>query len=758
MERRLELLLELNRIASSPLNLKEKVRQGMDSIAEKMGTSSITLYFCHKEGEPFTLAYNKGQIPHFDQGILERGARKRGTLISPGPGGEIIMATPLLDEERCLGVMLLEFSQEKWPGEEDQGVLTIAASLFSGMVKGAWLQEETRRKVTELAFLSEVGKALSSTLELDELLELVVRVSTTVIPARGAILRLLDPAKEELPIVASFGLKEEGAPLRLGEGIAGMVAQEGLPLIIPDVVKGGCYASGGHTSLICVPLRVKGKVIGTLGLYDKVVPGDIEEGTFTQDDLNLLSTLASQAAIAIENSRLFREMDRLSREHMARCQELSILHQISSAMASTMKLDRLLHIILTGVTFGGGLGFNRALLLLVNEKARVLQGIMGVGPSSGEEAATIWEGLDRAGKTLSEVISDEGFGRREGSPIDRLAKDMRVPLVPEAGVLALTALERKPILIRDTREDPRVKPEFEGRLQVKSFATTPLIAKDRVVGVLVVDNKFNQREITREDLEFLSLFANQAGMAIENALIHAHLAEANRELQNTHHQLIQREKFAVLGEMAANIVHEIRNPLVSIGGFARRLERSLSMEHLGRRYAEIVINEVDRLEKIVAGVLSLSRDLRSSPTEVDLNEVIEDCLILFEDLCERQRVSRHIELSSEIPRVKADVAQMKQITLNLLYNALEAMPEGGELLVRTTTGPGEVTLEVKDSGGGIPVEVLDQIFDPFFTTKEQGTGLGLTLVNKIVKSYGGRIEVQNRPGHGASFLVRLPRA
>jgi len=929
MDEHLEILRELSCIAGSSLDHEERIAHALNFLADRTGARFSALYLCGREEGPFVPAFSKGVLPSLEEGFLEKVAKGKGPSLNPDHPEGPVLATPLIEGGRCLGVMTFGYPYGGWPGEKSPEFFEIAGSILAGMVKGAQLHKEARHRLSELALLSEVGKALSSTLELPELLQLVVRLPASVITARGAILRLLDPATGELPIAASFGLEEgavQEATLRLGEGIAGVVAQEGTPLLIPDVVKEERFAADKeHTSLICVPLRVKGKVIGTLGLYDKVTTGDTEDATFTEEDLQLLFTIASQAAIAIENSRLFTDlsqrlqeisalhtvaatagqslrieealksalekmleimnlevgwvrvldeetgdlvlavhqglspryvseasltkrsakrlasqvvregkpivvddvlgdpeladhpirgeglasfasipllskgravgvmnvgshvhhsftpaevrlltaignvigvalentqlfqrMEELARDYMLRCKELSILHEIGKAMSGTIKLDRLLQVILTGVTFGGGLGFNRALLLLVNEKANVLQGVMGVGPASGEDAASIWEGLGRRGCTLEEIISDLEEGRRGDSAFDCLARNLNVPLVPEAGVLALTALAKKAILVRDMGNDPRVNPSFEGRLQVKSFATAPLIAKDKVVGVLVVDNKFNQQEIEEKDLEFLTLFANQAGLAIENAQIHARLEEVNRELQNTHHQLIQQEKFAVLGEMAANIVHEIRNPLVSIGGFARRLGRRLSPSQAEWRYTDIIVKEVERLERILTNVLSTSRDLKPSLAEVDLNEILEDCLILFEDLCERLRIKRRIELSGEILRVRVDVAQIKQAILNLLYNAMEAMLEGGELLVRTSTVRGEVTLEVGDSGGGIPGEILDQIFDPFFTTKEHGTGLGLTLASKIVKSHSGSIEVQNRPGEGATFLIRLP--
>jgi signal transduction histidine kinase len=542
-----------------------------------------------------------------------------------------------------------------------------------------------------------------------------------------------------------------------------------------------------------VPLRLGERAVGVLSVARRSGSG------FRADDIELLTAFAQHVAIAIENARLFREKERLAVEELLRLRKLSILSEIGSVMQGTMQVDALLHVVLTGVTYGAGLGFNRAMLRLIDESRQILTGRIGVGPSSGDEAAAVWGALTSTPRPLAEVIAERAAlrGAREDSAFDRLARSFRIPLRGAESILARAALEGRPYRITDARRDPRVHPEWEGRLDVDEFACAPLVAKGKVVGVLVVDNKFNGKPITDEDLEFLSAFATQAGLTVENARVYTSLEDANREIQRSHHRLLQQERLAALGEMAAHVVHEIRNPLVAIGGFARRLAQRLHGREPEGQYAEIIAREVDRLERIVQDVRGLSRESRLTLTETDVHALLQDCLVLFAERITLQRISVRIELAERFPILRLDGVQMKQAILNLLANALEAMPQGGTLMLasqivgretgrpvdasvgpaaadgrapagpavavssldRTATRPDDTewaTLSIGDTGGGIPQEIVDEVFNPFFTTKEIGTGLGLTLVRRIARAHGGRVEVQNRPGEGVTFCLWLP--
>ena len=210
--------------------------------------------------------------------------------------------------------------------------------------------------------------------------------------------------------------------------------------------------------------------------------------------------------------------------------------------------------------------------------------------------------------------------------------------------------------------------------------------------------------------------------------------------------------------MAARVAHEIRNPLVSIGGFARRIREKLDAANPIRKYSEIIGAEVDRLEKILQEILAFSKESSPSPVPTDLNLLIRDAADLFRDTLLAKGIKMSIRLYDGFPRLLLDPHQMKQVFINLFANAEQAMENGGTLdVVSESPGSkGPIVVRIINSGPGISPDVMANIFNPFFTTKPAGTGLGLAIVHRIVTNHGGSIQVENRPEGGVVFILALP--
>jgi len=713
------------------------------------------------------------------------------------------ITTPVTFGDRLLGILHAHTTErgKRFTGD-DLRLFQMLAAQAAVAIENARLFDEARTRTARLNALSELSRTVTGSLDLQQVFDYVVRAAVNLLGLALARVYVWQEDSGLLHLGASAGVADlipyPRETFRPGEGGVGTVFTSLKAMTISDAGSDPRYSEQawaqevGVKSVAVIPLLLGEQAVGVLSVSLRA------HRPFAPDELSLLTSFAQHAAIAIGNARLFHETERLAQDNLLRLREISILNEIGMAMQGTMQLDALLQVILTGVTFGGGLGFNRAMLLLVDESRRVLEGRMGVGPSTGEEAARVWNALGTSSRSLRDVIAERAAHLGEGADtaFDRLARSLVVPLDPDAGVLALTALEGRSFRISGARRDPRVHPQWEGLLDADEFACVPLVARAKVVGVIAVDNKFNGKPITDEDLELLSVFATQAGLAVESARVYTHLEDASRELQRSHHQLLHQERLAALGEMAAHVVHEIRNPLVSIGGFARRLAKRLLDREPEGQYAQIIAREVDRLERIVRDVQGMSREIHPARVETDVHTLLQECVVLFAERIAQQRVQLRMDPGSRPPVVSLDPVQVKQAIVNLLANALEAMPEGGALTITSrtvledgsqlvdasigqlepeedagrggspparpidelTSRPAEewVVLGVGDTGGGIPQAILDEVFNPFFTTKEAGTGLGLTLVRRIARAHGGRVEVDNRPGEGITFRLWLP--
>jgi signal transduction histidine kinase len=468
----------------------------------------------------------------------------------------------------------------------------------------------------------------------------------------------------------------------------------------------------------------------------------------------------------VYDQQIMRKLEEVRRTLKADVDELSVLLEISTAMQATLELDETLFIIMSGLTAGFALGFNRALLFLVDEHKKSLYGKLGVGPASGEEANRIWSDMSDHPITLTRMATPEAIAAAKTSVMTQLAQKIQVPITPENGILANTIFGKKAFLIKDAYHDERVNKEILQLLSAGTFATVPLMAKDKVVGVIYVDNIYTNDPIKHEDMQSLTRFAALAGLAIAEAQAYeriehftekltAEVAKAKAELQATEKELAHQEKLAALGEMAAGVAHELRNPMTAVKGFAQRIYRKLPEGDSNKKYASIIVEEMDRINWLIKDVLDFARKPDPVFSPNDIHKILEDVLFMFREDFKKFPIQIDKQFG-DIPELAFDGDQIKQVFTNIIGNAIDAMEEGGTLSLRTRHDDKWVYIDVQDTGPGIWPEILKDIFNPFFTTKSTGTGLGLSNAHRLVELHGGDIVVDSRVGQGSTFTVKLP--
>jgi signal transduction histidine kinase len=235
------------------------------------------------------------------------------------------------------------------------------------------------------------------------------------------------------------------------------------------------------------------------------------------------------------------------------------------------------------------------------------------------------------------------------------------------------------------------------------------------------------------------------------------LKNAHARIKDTQTKLIQAEKLLVLGELSATLAHEIKNPLVSVGGFASRLKKKLEPDTPLMVYVDYIVKEVASLENIIDGILAYAADKGPVFSKEDINLIISEALTFFSETLRDHKIRVVKGLSSVPSTVLADRHQLKIAFDNLIANAIQSMDEGGTLTITSAGTKHWVVVDVSDSGGGIEPGLLDSIFTPFFTTKKFGSGLGLDITRKIISKHSGHIDVANNDGKGVTFTVKLPR-
>ena len=286
---------------------------------------------------------------------------------------------------------------------------------------------------------------------------------------------------------------------------------------------------------------------------------------------------------------------------------------------------------------------------------------------------------------------------------------------------------------------------------LKPFSNAKLV--ERIENVLRVRAiEMRNRELVNEQKKLLDEIERW------NRELEQRVEQKTMELEHAHHEILLTEKLASLGHLSAGMAHEIRNPLNSISLFAQVLTSGLKNEPEMKSYSEKILNEVERIDAILVKLLSTSKRANFQLRSIRLADVIDASLKPFLAQIQAQNVKLTKTLQENTPSILADADEFGQVFSNLFANALFEMKQGGSLSVTLECDDSEVLVTVSDTGDGIPEEHMNKIFDPFFTTKERGTGFGLSVVLRIVKTYSGRIHVKSQPGQGTTFQIWLPLA
>ena len=567
-----------------------------------------------------------------------------------------------------------------------------------------------KSRCERLDLLYQVSKVIHSTLDSQEALQLIVSEAVRLMRASSGSVVLINPTTGFLEIHASFNLPAASTKmkLRVGEGITGWVARNGKAVRLGDVTKDVRYvaARGGVVSELAVPMEVKGEIRGVVN-----VDSDRRDA-FTEDDQDLLQELAVQASKVIQNTWLYEQL-------RLKVRLFESLSSVSRTINSTLNLDEAL----------------RAITCEACELMRArMCSLMMVDDTR--------EWLD--------LRASFGAG-------DAYVKKPR--LSTEESLLGVVLRRKKPLQVDNVQGDNRYQNvELARREGLISLLSVPLLFAGQSIGTL---NVYTGRpyNFSNEEIRILSALAELSAIAIDKARLYERVVDVEEQLR-------QNEKLSALGLLAAEVAHEIRNPLTVMKLLYHSLDLKFNAGDPRTKDAKIIEDKMEHLNKIVEQILAFARTTEPKLSPVNLNELVDELGLLVRHKLNNQNIKLVRQLQENLPAVLGDAPQLEQAFLNLILNAAEAMPEGGTLTIRSkeicatpaeTDQPTHVTLEFKDTGKGMTEKMQKQAFTAVLaTTKAKGTGLGLAIVGRIIETHHGQIRIQSRMGRGTTISIHLP--
>ncbi|MDH5605956.1 MAG: GAF domain-containing protein [Anaerolineae bacterium] len=728
--RRFAILNDLAVLAGKNFNLEDVIVRVCSMLAQAFDTDYIAIPILDRESktlrgyswtekEEKIIKYSlsstlEGSVVKTGEPVrINDKAKKTGfTEMKSGVSSKLVV--PLRIGKEVNGVIVLESKHINAFSTWDEHLVKILASQVGNIAENIQLNEETLGRTRNLMQVNEIIRGVLGLTKLSDIAERAAELMVDRFGYELLMVMMLDNGMNELVAEGIAGEEAAGFPkgLRYAKhlGVPGEVLQTGESRLINNASASDIYLpipGWDPGSEICVPLHDGESVFGVINVESQLPEA------LNQDDILILEALAGALSGVLVSARHYAELQ-------MNLAQLAAVRETALDLGTDLELDTLLKRVV-----------NRVRLLV---------------DAQGAELGLVEQGE----KVVKVLISENPWQDYSGYSFPFLS-----------GVTGRVAAMGEPMVVKDFNQW-RGNRETEHRAPFTTVAGVPLKLGEEVIGTLVVQDARPNRSFGSKEINVLELISPQIAIFIRNARLIKELESRIEAQRLAESRLVQSAKLAAVGEMAAGVAHELNNPLTTVTGFTELIIDSLSPDSAEYEDLKLVLQEAKRARSVVRQLLDFSRQSEILRSDVDINELMSTVLGLVHHQAQTSGVEIRVRFWDDLPLVRIDRNQIQQVFLNLAYNGIQAMPDGGIMLIQTEVAQKEgkdwVAIKIEDTGKGIEEQDLNLIFEPFYTTKPpgKGTGLGLSVSYGIIADHGGFIDVESKPGQGAMFTIWLP--
>lgn len=740
LNQELSILNAISQTVNQSIDLDEILNKTLDKMMEMINVKSVGIYLLDEKSQELVYVAHRGFSKTFSKAMrrFKLGEGVTGKVAQLGEplfiedypsypealplaieeGLKSLAVIPLKSRDRLYGTLNIAQKEFHPYTSFEKNLYNSIGQIISSAMERVSLYTQNVKRLKEQTILYSISQEIASRLELKVILQKIMESAVILLEAEAGDIALWNEQRQNYSIAIVHGLPESliGTEITPSmQGVIGDVLRRKVPILYVDYEhhanRWRDLDAYHFKEVVGVPLIVREMVIGAMA-----VGTTNSEKHFQQNEIDLLFNFANQAAIAIGNAKLYEES-------LAKIKQLTILHEVGKILSSTLELDELLKKSLELLKEQWGYAICSILLLDKERNELYIRQVSGRNP---------------------EEVKDKRFKVGVDGIVGQVAKTGQPYYAPEVS--------------KDVHYI-NLSPE------VQSEAAFPLKVREEVIGVLNIET-VEPRGFDQEDLKALSSFANQMGISIENAQLFSNLKQTLQELRQAQDQIIQAEKLRAMGEMASGVAHDFNNVLAVILGNIQLLLYQL--DHLRPEEIREGLRTIERSAKDGAETIRRIQEFTGMRrdkefTLLSLNDLVKEVVAVTQPRWKDQPQQRGVQIEvidhlTEIPLIMGNPSELKEVLTNIVFNAVDAMPGGGKIIISTQPQTEEwVEIRITDTGIGMTEEVKKRIFDPFFTTKGvTNSGLGMSVSYGIVKRHGGEILIESEVGKGSTFIIHLP--